>query len=66
MLDISDNLYEHLMTLEKDVLIDIMAEALDFMQGYNGRTKTYCIMEAMGAEIIENDDGSITYKFGKK
>ena len=39
--------------LKKDEKIDILYEALDYMQQYNGRSRFTCIAMAMGYENIE-------------
>lgn len=52
----------------KEELIDIMYDALDLMQQYNGRSRFHCIAVACGYEAVEseNDDGTYTYKFKKQ
>lgn len=57
----NDRLYEILMKLPRKNLIHCMLEALDEMQSWNGRTKTYCITKALGGESVERDDG-VYYK----
>jgi len=49
----NDNLYELLLKLPKRNLVNIMWEALDEMQAFNGRTRTFCIMSAIGAKNTE-------------
>lgn len=44
-------------------IMTIMDSALDIMQQYNGRTKTYCIAVAAGFQAEEQDDGSYKYNF---
>lgn len=44
-----------LLDLDKDELIGVMYHALDLMEQYNGRSKQYCIMRALGYE--QTDDG---------
>jgi len=66
MLDLPDNLYDYLLKLPKEEIIQIMADAIDLMQAYNGRTMTYCIMSSIeGAEVIEDDDGNVSYRLPK-
>ena len=37
--------------------------ALDIMQGYNGRTREGCILEAMGSEVLNNEKtGGFKYR----
>ena len=42
--------------------VDILWEALDWMQSYNGRSKTDCVAFAMGYEININDSNCNTYR----
>jgi hypothetical protein len=64
--EMSDKLYELLMKLPKKNLINLMWGALDEMQAYNGRSRKSCILEAMGAEYIENmKTGGVKYKLPK-
>jgi uncharacterized HAD superfamily protein len=42
----------------KEEMTDIMVQALDAMQQYNGRTKVQCIASAMGLELEEEGEGS--------
>ena len=51
-----DDLYNYLMKLPKANLINLMWSALDEMQAYNGRSRMFCIMEAMGAELADDDN----------
>lgn len=62
LIEIPDTLYDRLMKKKKDELIDVMLEALDEMQAYNGRTPTYCICVALGAVPEETENG-IIYRF---
>jgi len=58
MLDFPEWLYEYLMQLPKDQLIEVMADGLDQMQQYNGRTKAYCIVSSIeGATCEETGNG---------
>lgn len=51
--DISDTLYRRLMLLPRANLIELMMEALDYMEAYNGRTRQQCLMLALEAKEIE-------------
>lgn len=44
---ISDKTHQVLMKLEKPLVIEIMEDALDLMQQYNGRTIQFCVEEAL-------------------
>jgi hypothetical protein len=55
--EISDTLYENLLTMEKQKLLELMLEALDCMQAYNGQSVTSAILTSTGAEFVEDDDG---------
>ena len=46
-----DKLYDFLLKLPRKNLVHLMSESLDLMQQYNGRTKTYCISEALGCKL---------------
>ncbi len=61
----NEKLYELLMKMPKKNLINIMWDALDVMQAYNGRTKMFCIMESIGAVAHEDEYGCITYSIPK-
>lgn len=50
-----DKLYEILLKLPKENLINLMYNALDEMQSYNGRSINHCICTAMGCEQQEKD-----------
>lgn len=39
--------------------------ALDIMQGYSGKTRQGCVLEALGAEVIQTDEGSWSYRLPK-
>ena len=45
-----ERLNEKILKLPKQHIINLMWDALDIMQSYNGRTKQTCILEAMGAK----------------
>jgi hypothetical protein len=44
--------------LSKKKQTEILWEALDYMQEYNGRTKFYCVARAMGYQNHEGDHKS--------
>ena len=50
------------MKLPKQNLINLMWEALDHMQAYNGRSRTTCICMAMDCEEVEKDNGTVAFK----
>ena len=60
----NDKLYELLLKLPRKNLINLMWEALDEMQSYNGRSRFDCIMLAIedATESEEKDNGNISYK----
>jgi len=60
-----DQVYELLEKLPRRNLIHLMWEALDNMQGYNGQTRQGCILEAMGAEKMDNERGTFSYRLPK-
>lgn len=61
MFDMSEWLYEYLMKLSQEQVVEIMYDALDNMEAYNGRSKTYCIVTAIpDATATETDKG---YKY---
>ena len=66
LVSISDRLYERLLRMKKEALLETMLEALDTMQAYNGRSITTCIMMALGAESHEDDDGNVRWVLPKK
>lgn len=49
----SEKVFKLLEKFTKNELIDLMYSALDEMQSYNGRTKLFCIMTALGAKLDE-------------
>jgi hypothetical protein len=49
---ISDALYERLLKLRKEALLNVMLSALDEMQAYNGRTMTECVMLATNSKEV--------------
>jgi hypothetical protein len=52
--DISMPLQDRLMSLPKDVLLEVMLQAIDEMQAYNGRSHNECILLAIEAENIDD------------
>ncbi len=59
MFDIPEWLYEHLMAMEQHDMLEIMCEALDHMQAWNGRTQTYCVATACpDITVLETDEGT--------
>jgi hypothetical protein len=58
-----DKLYDILLKLPRKNLIHLMWDALDYMQGYNGRSKQECILEAIGAELVEIGKDNDEYKY---
>lgn len=62
--DMPEDLYCYLQRFSKEQLIEIMSEALDYMQQYNGRTIKFCILSAMGWEEHEKDDDRRIWKAG--
>lgn len=46
----NDKLYEIIMKLPKQNIINLMLNSLDLMQGYNGRKISECILESIGAK----------------
>ncbi len=52
-------------SLTKDKKIEILYEAMDYMQAYNGRSKFLCIAMVMGFANHEGDEKSY-YKRDKK
>lgn len=50
-----NKLFETVMKLPKEHIVNLMWNALDEMQYYNGRTKTTCILLAMGAKEADSD-----------
>lgn len=50
-----DKLFDALLKLPKENIINLMMIALDGMQQYNGKSRTTCVLLAMGA--TQTDDG---------
>lgn len=64
-LEITPKLTARLMQETKADIIDIMVQALDTMQAYNGRTVTYCIVEALGGTSTELEHGGTSHQYPK-
>lgn len=47
-----EKLYQLLLKLPKENIVNLMWEALDEMQSYNGRSRQTCIMLAMDATEV--------------
>lgn len=58
----SDALYEILMKLPKKNIINLMFEALDDMQSWNGRTRMFCVLNNIGATGTETETGSYKWE----
>jgi hypothetical protein len=63
MLNLPDWLFDYLMMLPKEDVIEIMANALDLMEAWNGRGITYCIVSSIeDATATETEEGGYTYQ----
>lgn len=51
----NEEIYQLLLKLPKQNIINVMWEALDHMQAYNGRSRMYCILEAIGYEQVNDN-----------
>lgn len=51
----SEHIENEFQKLSKVNKIDVLLDALDYMQEYNGRTKLLCIAMAMGYDNIEGE-----------
>jgi len=51
----NEKLYDILLSLPKQALLNVMIEALEEMQSYNGQSTTSAVMRAIGGE--ESEDG---------
>jgi hypothetical protein len=60
-----DRLHEMLMRLPRKNLVNLMWDALDHMQAYNGRTPTQCIVMAIGGEVDDEGKCSVSVGFGE-
>ncbi len=66
MLDLPEWLFAYLMQMSKEKVIQVMTDALDQMQEWNGRTMTYCIVSSIeGATCTETDTGGWKYSLPK-
>jgi len=66
MVEIPAKLEERLLKETKAEMLGILLEAIDTMQAYNGRTITYCLVDALGGQANEGEDGTITsYSYPK-
>lgn len=54
----SDEIHKQFDKLTKNQKINILYEAIDIMQSYNGRSRFYCIANAMGYENYEGQPNS--------
>lgn len=57
-----DSVYEVLMKLPKKNLINTLWAALDIMQGYNGHSRTYCILDALGFKCLDYEAERRTFE----
>lgn len=65
--DMPDRLYQWLLKQTPERHIEILGEALDLMQQYNGRTRLYCVLTAAGFKENYNDEtGKTTWAFPKE
>ncbi|MCK5018345.1 MAG: hypothetical protein KAS32_14905 [Candidatus Peribacteraceae bacterium] len=63
---IPEKLEQRLLKETKADMLEIMIEAIDSMQAYNGRSITWCIIDALGGSPREDDDGNIvSYSYPK-
>jgi predicted CopG family antitoxin len=62
LVEISDDLYGKLLDMKKENLLDLMLNALDEMQSFNGQTVTSAIMRATGAEETYDENGNARWK----
>lgn len=62
--DMPDRLYQWLLKQTPERHIEILGEALDLMQQYNGRSRKWCVMTAAGFTERENvDTGKTSWVF---
>jgi hypothetical protein len=62
MWDIPDKLYDLLLGMEKQKMLDLMLTALENMQAYNGRSLTDAIvMSIPDAREVEKEDGRMVW-----
>lgn len=66
MSDLPTNIHDHLMQLPKEEVIDIMSDALDQMQIWNGRSITFCVVTSIpSATYRDREEGGIEYRLPK-
>ena len=58
----TDQIQEEFNRLPSHQKIEVLYEALDFMQRYNGRSRWTCIALAMGYENPEGESGTYVKK----
>lgn len=59
LLQIPEKLEERLLKETKQDMLDILVDAIDTMQAYNGQTITECIVKSLGGSAREDDDGKV-------
>ena len=59
-----ETIYAEFDALSNQEKRQVMFDAMDWMQQFNGRSKMFCFASAMGYTAIEHDDGSYTYQKG--
>jgi len=62
IIEISDRLYESLLDMDKQNMLDVLLGAIEEMQSYNGQSVTSAIMRASGAEETYDKDGNVRWK----
>ncbi len=65
MSSIPEWLYEYLLQLPALQLVEIMADALDLMNQYNGRTHTFCIVSSIEDALVTETDNGYEYQLPK-
>jgi len=56
----SEQINKEFSKLTKDKKIEVLYEALDYMQQYNGRSRFLCIAMAMGYDNWEGENNTYT------
>ena len=56
----AEHIQQEYSNFTKNKRIEILYDALDIMQSYNGRTKFLCIAMAMGYNNYEGEDNTYT------
>ena len=56
----SEDIQKEFSKLTKDKKIEVLYEAIDIMQSYNGRTRFLCIAIAMGYDNYEGENNTYT------